>query len=49
MIDLMGYMPRFNLKLNILPSILLEPHKCVLKPSEQALFFQDDSFEGSSA
>ena len=24
-------------------------HKCVLKPSEQCLFFQDDRFEGSHA
>ena len=26
-----------------------KPHKCVLKPSEQCLFFQDDRFEGSHA
>ena len=38
-IDLRGHMPRFTLKMNIFPSIFLEPHKCVLKPSEQGLFF----------
>ena len=26
-----------------------QPHKCVLEPSEQGLFFQDDWFEGSHA
>ena len=26
-----------------------KPHKCVLKPSEQGLLFQDDRFEGSNA
>ena len=26
-----------------------QPHKCMLKPSEQGLFFQDNQFEGSHA
>ena len=48
-IDLRGHMPRFTLKMNIFQSIFSKPHKCVLKPSEQGLFFQDDRFEGSHA
>ena len=48
-IDLRGHMPRFTLKINIFWSISLEPHKCVLKPSEPGSFFQDDQFEGSHA
>ena len=39
-------MPRFTLKINVFSSISLETHKYVLKPSEQALFYQDDQFEG---
>ena len=42
-------MPRFTLKINVFSSISLETHKYVLKPSEQALFYQDDQFEGSHA
>ena len=48
-IDLRGHMPRFTLKMNVFPSISSETHKCVLKPSEQGVFFQDDRFEGSHA
>ena len=32
-----------------LTEISLETHKCVLKPSEQGLFFQDNRFERSHA
>ena len=49
MIDLRGHMPRFTLKMNVFPSISLEPHKCVLKPWEQCSCFWDDRFEGSHA
>ena len=43
MIDLRGHMPRFTLKMNVFTSIIPEkPHKCVLKPSEQCSFLQDD-------
>ena len=49
MINLRGHMPRFTLKMNIFPSISLEPHKCVLKSPEQCLFFQDNWFKGSHA
>ena len=43
-------MPRFTLKMNMVSHLSPEkPHKCVLKPSEQGLFFQDDGFEGSHA
>ena len=48
-IDLRGHMPRFTLKMNVFPSISLENHKCVLKPSEQGLFLWDNWFEGSHA
>ena len=48
-IDLRGHMPRFTLKMNIFHLYPEKPHKCVLKPSEQGLFFQDDWFEGSHA
>ena len=48
-INLRGHMPRFTLKMNVFPSISLAPHKCVLKPSEQGSFFQDNQFEGSHA
>ena len=37
--------PRFTLKMNVFTSKFLEPYKCVLKPSEQGLFFQDNRFE----
>ena len=49
MIDLRGHMPRFTLKMNISHLSHEKPHKCVLKPSEQCLFFQDNRFEGSHA
>ena len=42
-------MPRFTLKMDVFPSIALETHKCVSRPSEQCLFFQDNRFEGSYA
>ena len=32
-------MPRFTLQMNVFPSIFLETHKCVLKPSEQGMIF----------
>ena len=48
-IDLKGHIPRFTQKMNVFPSISLEPHKYVLKPSEQGSFFWDDQFEGSHA
>ena len=45
---LRGHMPRFTLKMNIFPIYLLRnPKKCLLKPSEQCSFFQDNRFEGS--
>ena len=41
-------MSRFTLKMNVFSIYLLENlHKCVLKPPEQGLFFQDNPFEGS--
>ena len=45
---------KFTLKMNAFPSLSpKKPHKCVLKPSEQCLFFQDMHlkwrFEGSHA
>ena len=43
-------MPRFTLKTEHFPIYFLrKPDTCVLKPSEQGLFFQDDQFEGSHA
>ena len=41
-IDLRGHMPRFTLDMNVFPSISLETQKCVLKPSEQCSFLQDN-------
>ena len=49
-IDLNGHMPRFTLKMNMVSHLSPQnPHKCVLEPSEQCSFFQDDQFEGSHA
>ena len=46
MIDLGGHMPTFILKLYMFSHLSpKKPHKCVLKPSEQGSFFQDDWFE----
>ena len=44
-INFMGDMSRFTLKVNIFPSMSFQAHTCVMKPSEQGLFFQDDWFE----
>ena len=48
-IDLRGHMPRLTLKMDVFPLSPEKPHKCVSRPSEQCLFFQDNRFEGSHA
>ena len=43
-------MPRCTLKMNMFPHLSHQKHhKCVLKPSEQCLYFQDNRFEESHA
>ena len=53
MINLWGHMHRFSLKTKDQQTFShLSPqktHKCVLKASEQGLFFSDDRFKGSHA
>ena len=48
-IELRGHMLRFTVKWMFSHLSPWEPHKCVLKPSTQTLFSQDDQFEGSPA
>ena len=48
-IDLRGDMPRFTWKWMFSHPSPEQPHKCVLKPSEQGSFFLDNWFEGSHA
>ena len=48
--DLRGHMSRFSWKINMFSNLCPWKHnKCVLKPSEQGLFFWDICFEGSHA
>ena len=44
-IDLRGHMPRFTLKMNILPSPE-KPHKCVLKPQNSVRFSETIDLRG---
>ena len=49
-INLRGHMPRFTLKMSMFSHLSpWKQHTCVLKPSEQGLFFWDNWFEGSHA
>ena len=48
-IDLRGHMPWFTWKWMFSHPSPEQPHKCVLKPSEQGSFFLDNWFEGSHA
>ena len=46
-IDLRGHMPMFILKMYMFSHLSPEkPHKCVLKPSEQCAFLQEDRLWG---